>query len=83
MIIASNPAAAWAASLEQQGKQFIKEFPLPAMPPVPAPVKTRFNLLQRDVMFQFFVVDKSLDDQCNEIIKLGEPLQSLLKEAFW
>ena len=32
-------------------------------------------------MFQFFVVDKSLHNQCAEIIKIGEPLQNLLREA--
>jgi hypothetical protein len=81
MIIASNPAATWAVSLDQQGKEFIIGFPMPAMPPVPGSVKAHFNMLQRDAMFQFFEVDKSLHDQCTEIIKIGEPIQSLLKEA--
>jgi hypothetical protein len=81
VVIASNPAATWAVSLDQQGKEFINAFPMPAMPPVPEAVKVRFNLLQRDAMFQFFEVDKSLNDQCNEIIKIGEPLRSLLKAA--
>jgi hypothetical protein len=81
VIIASNPSAPWAVSLHVQGKEFIAAFPMPATPPAPEAVKHRFNLLQRDAMFQFFEVDKSLHDQCNEIIKIGEPLQSLLMEA--
>jgi hypothetical protein len=81
VIIATNPTAAWAVSLDQQGKQFIAAFPMPATPPVPEFAKVRFNQFQREAMFQFFIVDKSLHDQCTEIIKIGEPLQSLLKEA--
>ena len=80
-IIRSNPTVAWAVSLEQQISGFDKAFPLPATPPVPEPVKSRFGLLQRDALFQFFIVDRSLHGQCTEIIKLGEPLQHLLEEA--
>ena len=32
-------------------------------------------------MFQFFGVDKTLHSQCGEIIKLGEPLERLLREV--
>ena len=46
VIIASNPTAAWAVSLDQHGKQFIVAFPMPATPPVPESVKVRFNLLR-------------------------------------
>jgi hypothetical protein len=79
VIIASNPQAAWAVSLDQQGRNFLKTFPLPD--PVPDRAKASFGLLQRDAMYQFFEVDKSLHNQCNEIIKIGEPLQRLLEEA--
>jgi hypothetical protein len=81
VIIASDPTAMWAASLGQQATEFIEAFPLPAAPPVPEPVKARFSLLQRDAMFQFFKIDHSLHRQCGEIVKLGEPLRRLLRDA--
>jgi hypothetical protein len=80
-ISASNPAADWAKALNQHAGEFEQAFPMPATPPVPAPVKVLFNRFLRDAMFQFFGVDKTLHAQCGEIIKLGEPLQRLLEEV--
>ncbi len=80
-ISTSNPAADWAKALNQHAAEFEKAFPMPATPPVPAPVRTLFNRFLRDAMFQFFGVDKTLHSQCGEIIKLGEPLERLLREV--
>jgi hypothetical protein len=77
-IIADDPKAPWATELNRQANDL---FTFPLTPPVPEHVKSRFGLFQRDAMFQFFKVDQSLHRQCNEIIKLGEPLQRLLKDA--
>lgn len=81
LISASNPAAAWAMTLNRLGAEFEKAFSDSAMPPVSAPVLALFKRFLNEAMFHFFNVDKTLHSQCGEIIRLGKPLEDLLREV--
>ncbi len=80
-IAASDPVADWAIELNQHARDFETAFPLPAKPPVPDAARLHFKYFLSEVTTRFYKVDKALHAQCNEMIKLGQPLQRLLEEV--
>jgi hypothetical protein len=79
-ITSSDPAADWAIALNRYAAAFERAFPMPPSAAVSDQARLCFGMFMNEANKRFYWVDKALHAQCDEIIKLGQPLRGLLEE---
>ncbi|MBI3435691.1 MAG: hypothetical protein HY056_11545 [Proteobacteria bacterium] len=84
-----NPDAAWSRNVRKYSDNIDDELARAATAPGAddaageEPMKNlgrRFNEYRSEVRFRFFAVDNALKRECGMLIRLGDPLRSLLRE---
>jgi hypothetical protein len=82
---AIDPAANWAIEAGKFADKLDQDVPQDAQPesltdklPI---VRTNYGRFRHRVLDHFYRVDKVLKSQCEEILRLGEPLRSRLREV--
>ena len=82
---AIDPAANWAIEAGKFADNVDQDVPqdghLAALTDKLTAVRTNYGRFRYRVLDHFYRVDKLLKSQCEEILRLGEPLQSLLREV--